>query len=171
MQINLVSIGTKMPLWIQAGFYDYAKRLPKECRLNLIEVPSVYRSQHANISKIIERESTQLLKAIPPNNRIVALDISGKILSTEKLAKELQSWMQQGQDTSLLIGGTDGLSQQCLEEAELIWSLSHLIFPHFLVRVIVAEQIYRAMSILKHHPYHRDSPRAITNSRSDKRLI
>lgn len=153
MQISLLSISNKMPKWIQDGFDEYAKRLSKDYPLTLIEIPPV--KKRGNITQIIEDEGEKLLKAVPKSNRIIALDRLGASLSTEKLAKHLDSWIQTGRDISLLIGGAEGLSQHCLQKAEMKWSLSQLTFPHLLVRIIVAEQLYRAMSILKHHPYHR----------------
>jgi len=155
MQINLIAVGTKMPDWIQKGFNEYAKRMPVECTLSLNEIPTAQRSKNMGPTQILDREGEEILKAIPKNNRIIALDVLGHSWNTEQLAEQLNSWMQTGRDISLLIGGAEGLSQKCLEKAEIKWSLSPLTFPHLLVRVIVAEQLYRASSILKHHPYHR----------------
>ena len=155
MQINLIAVGTKMPDWIQKGFNEYAKRMPVECTLSLIEIPTAQRSKNMGPTQILDREGEEILKAIPKNNRIIALDVLGHSWNTEQLAEQLNSWMQTGRDISLFIGGAEGLSQKCLEKAEIKWSLSPLTFPHLLVRVIVAEQLYRASSILKHHPYHR----------------
>lgn len=144
-----------MPNWIQAGFEEYQKRLPREYQLNLIEIAAQQRTKNSNIKNIIADEGKQLLAKAPKNNKIIALDISGKQWHTEQLATQLQIWHDESTDISLLVGGPDGLSEECLEVADFKWSLSHLTFPHPLVRVIVAEQLYRAWSIISHHPYHR----------------
>ncbi len=144
-----------MPDWIQTGFHEYVKRMPHEYRINLIEVPAEKRSKHSNIQQLLIREGEQMLKAIPPNQRIIALTVTGKAWNTEQLAKQMQNWREDGRDISLLIGGPEGLAPTCLEKAEAEWSLSPLTFPHMLVRIIVSEQLYRAWSILANHPYHR----------------
>jgi 23S rRNA (pseudouridine1915-N3)-methyltransferase len=143
MQIKLIAVGNKMPAWITAGYTEYAKRLPADYQLNLVEIPS---QQSAKLDEKI------LAAARSP---IVALDRQGEILTTLQLAKYLQSWHDNSQNLSLLVGGPEGLSSSCLQHADKVWSLSALTFPHPLVRVILAEQIYRAWSILSNHPYHR----------------
>jgi len=155
MNINLIAVGKKMPSWIDSGFKEYAKRMPAELSLNLIEVMAVKNTKNFNLQQILEREGRKILAAIPANNYVVVLDVRGKRFSTEKLAEQLQIWRENARDISLLVGGPEGLSERCLARAELKWSLSSLTFPHSLVRVIVAEQIYRAFSILSYHPYHR----------------
>lgn len=155
MKINLIAIGTKMPAWIQAGFKEYQKRLPREYQLNLIEIAAQQRTKNSNIKNITIEEGKQLLSKVPKNNRIIALEVTGKQWNTEQLANSLQAWHDENIDISLLIGGPDGLSEECLQSADFKWSLSHLTFPHMLVRVILAEQIYRAWSITSNHPYHR----------------
>ncbi len=155
MQINLIAIGTKMPAWVQAGFEEYQKRLPREYQLNLIEIAASQRTKNSNIKNIIDDESKQLLSKVPKNNKIIALEVTGKQWNTTELAQHLQTWHDESTDISLLIGGPDGLSDVCLQAADLKWSLSHLTFPHPLVRIIVVEQMYRAWSIIANHPYHR----------------
>lgn len=157
MNIYMLAIGTKMPDWVTLGYLEYAQRLPVKCALVLKEIATEKRSKNSNIQAIIEKESSKLKAAIPNNCRVVALDVKGQSWSTEKLAIRLQDWMMGGQDIALLIGGPDGLSQEILALAQEKWSLSALTFPHPLVRIILAEQIYRAYTITENHPYHRAS--------------
>lgn len=155
MKINLIAVGKKMPFWVDVGFKEYAKRMPPELSLNLIEVAASKHTKSLNTKQIIEREGKQILAVIPVNNYVVALDVCGESFSTERLAEQLQSWRESARDISLLIGGPEGLSVECLNRADFKWSLSKLTFPHPLVRVIIAEQFYRAFTILSQHPYHR----------------
>ncbi len=156
MQIQLITIGNRMPNWVQQGYDDYAKRLPRECELVLKEIAPGKRGKNSDISRIIKEEGERLLKAIPSDTRVVTLDIPGKAWTTPELAEALQRWLQSGQNIALLIGGPEGLSEAAKQRADESWSLSKLTLPHPLVRVIVAEQLYRAWSILHNHPYHRD---------------
>lgn len=156
MKINLIAVGKKMPLWIDKGFQEYAKRMPKELSLNLIEVASVKNTKNLNVQQILAREGQKILAAIPTNNYVVALDVRGKNFSTEELAVQLQKWRENARDISLLIGGPEGLSDVCFTRSDFRWSLSKLTFPHPLVRIMIAEQIYRAWTVLVGHPYHRD---------------
>ncbi|MGY6275692.1 23S rRNA (pseudouridine(1915)-N(3))-methyltransferase RlmH [Methylomonas sp. MgM2] len=154
MQIHLIAVGNKMPNWIQQGYNEYAKRLPRECELILKEItPDKRRS--GDIARITKEEGQRMLAALPPRSHIVTLDIPGKPWSTEDLATSLQRWLSIGQPVALMIGGPEGLSQNVRDRAQECWSLSPLTFPHPLVRVIVAEQIYRTWSLLNNHPYHR----------------
>lgn len=155
MKINLIAVGKKTPAWVEGGFKEYRKRLSAELTLNLIEIPGTKNAKNINTQEVVKRESEKILAAIPPNNYIIALDVAGKSFSTEELALQLQRWRENARDISLLIGGACGLSDECLHRADLRWSLSPLTFPHQLVRIIVAEQLYRAWSILTHHPYHK----------------
>jgi 23S rRNA (pseudouridine1915-N3)-methyltransferase len=154
MKINLIAVGKKMPSWVDVGFKEYARRMPSELSLNLIEISAVKRTKNLNAQQILEREGKQILAAIPANDYVIALDVRGKSFSTEQLAKQLQMWRENARDISLLVGGPEGLSNECLNRADFKWSLSKLTFPHPLVRVIIAEQLYRAFTILSHHPYH-----------------
>lgn len=155
MKIRLLTITHKSPAWIQEGYHDYAKRLPAQCSLELIEIPAEKRTPSADLKRLTEREGEKMLAAIKPTHRVIALDVKGKLWTTEQLAEQLADWQQGGRNIDLLVGGPEGLASSCLEKAELLWSLSPLTFPHILVRLIVAEQIYRAHSILQQHPYHR----------------
>ena len=155
MQIHLIAIGQRMDAWVKQAYDEFAKRLPHECRLQLIEVPANKRTKNSDLQRIIKEEGERLLAAIPSNSLVYALDSAGQQWSTEKLADQLGEWLADGRDVALLIGGPDGLSEQCKSRAEFCLSLSKLTFPHPLVRIIIAEQVYLAWSILQGHPYHR----------------
>ena len=144
-----------MPDWVQAEYGEYAKRLPRECALELKEIALAQRGKNADIARAIEKESEAMLAAIPLQERVIALDVLGKPQTTDSLADSLRHWQMQGGNTSLLIGGPDGLSADCLARADHRWSLSGLTLPHPLVRIVLAEQLYRAWSLLNNHPYHR----------------
>lgn len=144
-----------MPSWVQDGFEDYAGRLPAECKLVLKEIPLGVSRSGGDAKKAMQEEGAKMLAALPEGAGVTALDVRGKTLDTEALAKLLNRWLQEGRDQALLVGGPDGLASECLGKAGLRWSLSPLTLPHGLVRVVVAEQLYRAWSILKNHPYHR----------------
>jgi len=155
MHIHLIAVGTRMPAWITEGYREYARRLPPECSLRLVEIPPCKRRKTLSTERIREAEGRQLLAAIPEQSLVIALDVSGKPWSTQGLAERLQDWLQGGRDIALLVGGADGLSAACLARADLHWSLSAHTLPHALVRVVIAEQVYRAWSLLSGHPYHR----------------
>lgn len=155
MRIHLIAVGNRMPRWVNEGFVEFSKRLPTECALQLTEVASGKRSKGADIARLVRDEGSRLLAAVPKGVRIIALDVAGRSWSTPELARQLNSWLQDGRDVALLVGGADGLSVECRRAVDETWSLSPLTFPHPLVRVLVAEQLYRAWSILQHHPYHR----------------
>ena len=155
MQIHLIAVGNRMPPWVSQGYEEFARRMPPECRLNLIEIPAAKRTKAADIKRLLTQEGDRMLEALPKNALIVALDVTGRRWDTAELAQQLAAWMQEGRDIALLVGGPEGLAPACLAQAERSWSLSPLTFPHPLVRIIVAEQLYRATTILKHHPYHK----------------
>lgn len=155
MKIHLLAVGSKMPAWVSQGYHEFAKRLPRECDLQLIEVAAKKRGKQAVTSRILAEEGEALLAAVPKGAMIIALDVRGKSWSTEQLSSQMGQWMQGGRDVALIIGGPEGLHPDCLAKAELRWSLSALTFPHPLVRVILAEQLYRAWTLLNNHPYHR----------------
>lgn len=144
-----------MPAWVEQGFKEYAKRLPREFSFMLTELPLAQRAKNASVEKLKKNEGEQLLAGIPSGNRIVALDVLGKSFSTEALAEKISEWQMDSQDVSILIGGPDGLSPECLAAANESWSLSALTLPHPLVRIVLVEQLYRAWTILKNHPYHK----------------
>lgn len=144
-----------MPRWVEQGYDDYAKRLPRECELVLKEIPAGKRGKNSDTQRITRDEGEKMLTAIPNRTHIVTLDIVGKSWTTPELSVNLKNWMESGQNVALLVGGPEGLAEAVKVRAQQSWSLSKLTFPHPFVRVIVAEQIYRAWSILNNHPYHR----------------
>lgn len=156
MRIHLIALGQRMPGWIQTAFQEYAGRMPAESSLQLIEIASEKRTRKADLARIAEREAERLQAATPRGARIIALDARGRMIDTPALATRLAGWMQDGRDVALWIGGPEGLTDQARAAAEWQWSLSPLTFPHPLVRVLVAEQLYRASSIIRNHPYHRE---------------
>ena len=155
MRIHLIAVGNRMPTWVSQGYEEFARRMPLECRLKLIEIPPAKRTKAADIKRLVRQEGERMLEALPKNVLVVALDVAGRQWRTEELAQQLSDWMHEGRDIALLLGGPDGLAPACREKADRGWSLSPLTFPHPLVRIIVAEQLYRATTILKHHPYHK----------------
>lgn len=155
MKIRLLTITHKSPAWIQQGYEDYAKRLPPSCALELVEIPAEKRTANADLKRITEREGEKMLAAIKPQHHVIALDKGGKSWTSEQLSSQLSGWLQSGQNIDLLVGGPEGISPACLARARETWSLSALTFPHLIVRLIVAEQVYRAWSILQNSPYHR----------------
>ncbi|MDA1369407.1 MAG: 23S rRNA (pseudouridine(1915)-N(3))-methyltransferase RlmH [Proteobacteria bacterium] len=156
MKVALISVGTKMPQWVKEGVDEYQKRISKSLGFSLVEVPLSKRSRSQSIEQCIRKEAIAILNQVPTDNYLVALDINGASISTEQLARRLDSFKQDGRNLSLLIGGPDGLDKTCLERADERWSLSSLTLPHPLVRILVTEQLYRAVSILDGHPYHRE---------------
>ncbi len=144
-----------MPAWVQTGYEEYAKRLPRECELVLKEIAPGKRSKNSDVQRIVKDEGERMLSALARDTHIVTLDIPGKPWTTEQLAEAMQRWMASGQQLALMIGGPEGLAAEVKAVAHESWSLSTLTLPHPLVRVIVAEQLYRAWSILQNHPYHR----------------
>lgn len=155
MKLNLWAVGTKMPAWVTDGYQEYAKRLPRDCSLHLHEIAPAKRGKSGSAAQWMREEGERLLAAIPNDHHVIALDVKGKTWSTEQLSQQLQNWQQDGRDVSLIVGGPDGLSDACLKRANQSWSLSALTFPHPLVRIVMAEQLYRAWTILQNHPYHR----------------
>ncbi len=155
MRIHLLAVGTRAPVWIRSGYEEFAARLPRECSLNLVEIAAGRRGKSVDVARVLRNEGERMLAAVPPGARVVSLDVGGQQWHTEELAAQLQSWMQDGRDVALLVGGPEGLDGRCKARAEQSWSLSQLTFPHLLVRILIAEQVYRAWSILSGHPYHR----------------
>ena len=155
MRIKLIAVGTKMPAWVEQGVQEYQKRLPPEMKLEIRELPLGKRGKGADIQRAIQSEGQQMLAAIPERDFVVALDVKGKSWSTEQLAGELRNWQLEGDNISLLVGGPDGLAPECLARANKKWSLSGLTLPHPLVRILLAEQLYRAWTINNNHPYHK----------------
>lgn len=155
MLIHLIAVGTRMPAWVEEGFAEYAKRMPPESKIKLVEITAGKRSKNSDIKRLTQQEGEKMLAAIPKGAKVVALDVLGKACSTETLADILKEWQASGQDIALLIGGPEGLATECLKLAQQKLSLSKLTLPHPLVRVVLAEQLYRATTIIKGHPYHK----------------
>lgn len=144
-----------MPSWVDEGCQEYARRLPPELSLEWCEIPLGKRSRNQPVTRAIAEESERLLKTIGRDDQVVALDVKGRSLTTEALANQLSQWQQAARPLTILIGGPDGLSDECLARADMRWSLSALTLPHPLVRVVLAEQFYRAWTVLSGHPYHK----------------
>lgn len=151
----MLAVGSKMPSWIEQGIAEYSKRMPADCRIEIVELPIGPRGKGQSVAKAIEKEGQAMLAAMRPQNTCVALEVLGKPWSTPQLSENMAQWRMQGGDVDLLIGGPDGLSPECVKMARQKWSLSPLTLPHPLVRVLVAEQLYRAWTILNNHPYHK----------------
>lgn len=144
-----------MPGWVTDGWRDYARRMPRELGLELRELPLQKRGKNADLVRLKRDEGRALLAATAPGDHLVALDGGGRPWSTEQLATNLENWMGQGQDCCFLVGGPDGHDPECLARSHQRWSLGALTLPHPLVRVVLAEQLYRAWTIISGHPYHR----------------
>lgn len=156
MRLQMVAVGTKMPDWVSTGFNEYARRMPPDMPLQLTEIAAGKRGKKANITRITEHEGEQMLQQTNKGARIVTLEVDGQPWSTSKLAKRMQHWQQDGRDVSFLIGGPEGLAPACLQASEEKWSLSPLTLPHPMVRIILAEALFRAWSLNNNHPYHRE---------------
>jgi 23S rRNA (pseudouridine1915-N3)-methyltransferase len=154
VKIRVLAVGTRMPAWVDAGVDDYLRRLPAQFRAVIEEIRPVKRAA-GDTARVVAEEGSRILEALSRTEFAVALDVHGRSMSTEQLAQWLGERMRDGRDLAFIIGGADGLSQPCLARCELHWSLSPLTFPHGLVRVLVTEQLYRAISLLQGHPYHR----------------
>ena len=155
MRIHLIAVGQRMPDWVQTAYADYAKRLPNEARLVLVELPVAHRGKNPDIDRLKAAEAEKILKAVPKGAEIVALDERGTLHDTLAWSQALVGWQGNGRDVAIIIGGPDGLALPVFAAAHQRWSLSPLTLPHPLVRVVVAEQLYRAWSASAGHPYHR----------------
>lgn len=155
MQIMLLAVGTRMPGWVGNAFDEYAGRMPRSCTLGLREIPARKRGKNADIPRILGEEARDLARAVPNGSLKISLDRKGRTLTTRELSDRLQGWIDESRDVALLVGGPEGLSEEVLRESDHVWSLSALTFAHPLVRVIIAEQLYRAWSICAGLPYHR----------------
>ena len=156
MKTRLLSVGTKMANWVIAGTEHYSKRIEREMNFSLVEIPLAKRAKNHSPAVGKAREADVLLSQIKPDDYVVALDVKGRSLSTAQLAEKLRDFRMSGKNLALLIGGPDGLDGDCLGRADECWSLSRLTLPHPLVRVLVTEQLYRAISMIHGHPYHRE---------------
>jgi len=155
MHIHIIAVGDRMPGWVEEAYGEYARRLPRECRLVLHEIPAGKRGKNADLVRLTRDEGARQLAAVPDGCRVVALEVGGRALDSHELAARLKRQLGEGRDLALLVGGPEGLAPECLAVAEERWSLSKLTLAHPVVRVVLAEQLYRAWSILKNLPYHR----------------
>ncbi len=144
-----------MPRWVEEGYQEYAKRMPADLPLDLVEIPLSTRGKNADVARLIRREGEQMLAATQPGDRIVTLEVTGKNWSTEQLAEQLERWRLEARNVNLMVGGPEGLADEVAARSEQRWSLSALTLPHPLVRILLAEQIYRAWTVLNRHPYHK----------------
>ncbi len=155
MRIKLIAIGTRMPQWVDQGYKEYAQRMPAICQLELVEIPAIKRGKNADTARILRDEAQLLAKAIPDGSLSIALDRKGKMVDTQTLALHQQKWIDESQDVAILVGGPEGIDADFLSTVNLKWSLSAMTFPHPIVRVMIAEQCYRAWSMNANLPYHR----------------
>lgn len=155
MKCRLIAAGTRLPDWVNEGFREYQKRLRTPLTLDLVEIPVATRRPGENPQRAIAREGEAMMATLGRDDYVVALEIVAKSMSTAEVGTWLGERLRDGRPLALLIGGPDGLAEACRQRADQSWSLSPLTLPHALVRVVLAEQIYRAMSLLAGHPYHR----------------
>jgi 23S rRNA (pseudouridine1915-N3)-methyltransferase len=160
MKLILCAVGHRMPAWVSAGFEDYTRRMPREMSVELIEVRPEQRpakaASAAQTARIMAAEAGRIIAVLPANCELVALDERGKALTTSQLARTMENWRQNGRDVAFVIGGADGLDAGLKKSAGLLLSLSSFTLPHQLVRVLLAEQLYRGAALLHNHPYHRE---------------
>lgn len=156
MKLKLIAAGTRMPPWVDQGFAHYADRMPRDCRLDLTEIPLSRFRRSGDVARAVRDEGERMLGVVAEGDTAVALDVSGKAYDSAAVAGLLDRWRHDGADVALLVGGPDGLAPSCLERSAMRWSLSPMTLPHGLVRVLLAEQLYRAWTILAGHPYHRE---------------
>ncbi|MCG2634215.1 MAG: 23S rRNA (pseudouridine(1915)-N(3))-methyltransferase RlmH [Gammaproteobacteria bacterium] len=155
MKIRLVAVGQRMPTWVENGFNEYARRMPRECALELVEVAAAKRGRARSATQLLAEEAGNLLAVVKPTEQVIALTEQGRQYSTLELSRQMKAWLQGGRDMVLLVGGADGFAPEVLQRASSTWSLSRLTYAHPLVRVVLAEQLYRAWSVLQNRPYHR----------------
>lgn len=155
MRLHLICVGSRQPAWINRGFETYARRMPRECAIELVEIATARRGS-GDLNRSLNKEGERIIRVIPASALVVALEVNGEPWTTQQLSGHLDEWRRDHQHVALLIGGADGLPPACVERAHKCWSLSPLTLPHGLARVMVTEQLYRAWTILSGHPYHRE---------------
>lgn len=156
MKLLILAVGNKMPSWITEGFNEYAKRMPREATITLIEIKPEARNSGKTAAQIMEAEAVRIRAALPSGTICIALDEHGATPTTKQLTQQMKDWMQQGRDVAFVIGGADGLHESIKHQAQHLMALSAFTLPHGMVRVILAEQLYRAHSLMHNHPYHRE---------------
>lgn len=156
MRLRMLCAGQRMPGWVSEGMDSYCQRMPREMPVELTEIPLAKRpGRNPDIARAVAAEGRQMLSGVRPSDHVIALEVTGRPWSTEQLAEKMKDWQMQGQDLAFLVGGPDGLSAECRRRADAQWSLSPLTLPHPLVRILLAEQLYRAWTVINNHPYHR----------------
>lgn len=156
MKFLLISVGHKVPDWVSSGFNEYAKRMPREARIELIEIKPEPRASGKTAPQILAAEAQRISAALPPNCLSIALDERGAAWTTRQLSEKMGGWMHEGRDVAFIVGGADGLHDSIKSGAREMLALSAMTLPHAMVRVLLAEQLYRAHSLLHNHPYHRE---------------
>lgn len=155
MKLKIISVGHKMPDWVEAACAEYLKRMPREMTTEIIEIKPDKRAAGKNSEVVQEAEAKRILEAVG-KDYMVALDERGQEVTTLQLATRMENWLTGGRDVSLIIGGADGLHPDIKSKADWLWSLSKLTMPHGMVRVMLSEQLYRGWSVINNHPYHRE---------------
>ena len=156
MKLRIIAVGHKMPGWVMAGYAEYAKRMPREAKIELVEIKPEPRTTGKNVAQIMEAEAQRILAALPQDALRIALDERGTHLTTRQMAQQMQDWLRGGRNVAFIIGGADGLHESVKNSAQQLLALSAMTLPHGLVRIFLAEQLYRAHSLLHNHPYHRE---------------
>jgi 23S rRNA (pseudouridine1915-N3)-methyltransferase len=156
MKLLILAVGNKMPEWITLGFNEYTKRMPREASISLIEIKPEPRTTGKTVPQIMEAEAQRIEAALPKDVTRIVLDERGAALTTKQLSQKMHDWLGSGRDVAFIIGGADGLHQSVRDAAQQLLALSALTLPHGMVRVLLAEQLYRAHSLLHNHPYHRE---------------
>jgi len=155
VRIKLIAVGSRMPRWVEEDWQEYAKRMPAELAVDLVEIPLNTRGKNADVARLIRQEGEAMLAKVQPGERIVTLEVEGKPWSTGQLARELERWRLDSRTVNLMVGGPEGLAPEVCARSEQRWSLSPLTLPHPLVRILVGEQLYRAWTVISGHPYHK----------------
>ncbi|WP_137938236.1 23S rRNA (pseudouridine(1915)-N(3))-methyltransferase RlmH [Chitinivorax sp. B] len=156
MKLHILAVGHKQPDWIDTGFNEYVKRMPRECSIELKEIKPEKRVGGKTAHQVMAAEKARIGAALPAGCLVVALDERGENWTTVKLAERLKQWLSEGRDVAFVIGGADGLDPAIKQQAGKLLQLSAMTMPHGMVRVLLAEQLYRAWSIINNHPYHRE---------------
>ena len=156
MKLLILAVGHKMPSWITEGFNEYTKRMPREAKIELIEIKPEPRTTGKTVVQIMDAEAQRIQAALPKDVLRIALDERGKHWTTRQLTEQMKDWLSSGRDVAFIIGGADGLHESIRGSANQLLALSAMVLPHGMVRVLLAEQLYRAHSLLNNHPYHRE---------------
>jgi len=155
MRIQIIAMGDRMPDWVQQAYKEYTKRIGAGLQIDLVEISPEKRGKSSDVQRIMQKEAERMRQSVAKGYFVIALDKEGASWSTELLANKIAAWQQDGTNISILIGGPEGMTPELLQQADARISLSAMTFPHPVVRIILAEQLYRAYSILNHHPYHK----------------